>query len=154
VYSDPFGAPLVIRGLFAELGKTVEKDQYVVVGYDGEFSNSSGFFVIAGTDYAEDRASLYLKAEMESGTLTLSHALSAAVYAWGLGRKHIEEEDRADGELPKDREQTGDVSSFITEHLKGAWTVEAAILERNTHRESRYRTLTDAELEETLAKYS
>jgi proteasome alpha subunit len=153
VYADPFAAPIVVRALFAELGKTVETDQYFVVGYDGEFSKSASYVVIAGTDFAEDRAVAHLKTETESGHLSLQQALRAAVYAWGIGRKHIEEEDRDDGGLPKDREQTGDVSDFVTKHLKDGWSIEAAVLERDTHRESRYRVLTEADLADTLSKY-
>lgn len=153
VYADPFAAPIVVRGLFAELGKTIETDQYFVVGYDGEFTRASGYAVIAGTDFAEERALAHLKTETEAGSISLSQALRAAVYAWGIGRKHLEEEGRDEGDLPQDRERSTDVSDFLSEHLSGDWVVEAAVLERETRREGRYRPLTPADLAEVLASY-
>ncbi|MDR3710109.1 MAG: hypothetical protein P4L33_17585 [Capsulimonadaceae bacterium] len=153
VYADPFAAPIVIRALFAELGKTADVDQYLIVSYDGEFTRSQHYAVIAGTDYAEERVLNHLKSETEGNIPTLQQALRAAVYAWGIGRKHIEEEDREEGDLPSDREKSGDVSDFLTEHLNSGWSVEAAILERSSHRESRYRVLAEADLAETLKAY-
>jgi len=154
VYADPFAAPIVVRALFAELGKTPELDQYFVVSYDGEFNRSQNYAVVAGTDYAEERALLHLKALADAGVPTLEQALKASVEAWGIGRKHIEEEDREEGDIPSDREKTVDVSGFIAEHIKSGWSIEAAILERQSHRESRYRVLGDADLAQVLARYA
>lgn len=153
VYSDPFAQPVVFRGIFAELGKTADRDLLMTVSYDGEFANSPGTAVVAGSAYAEDRMTAHLKSETETGTPALDVALRAALYAWGIGKKHLEAEDRSDADYSGEEEKAGDVSSFITKHLSDGWTVEAAVLERNTNRESRFRMLSDRELSETLAKY-
>ncbi len=153
VYADPYAAPIVIRGLFAELGKTPETDQYFVVGYDGEFASSRLISVVAGTTYAEDRAITHLTEAIKDANPTLAVALKEAIYAWGIGRKHIEEEDRDDGELPSDREGEKDVAAFLKQHLGEGWVVEAAILERDTHRESRYRLLANSEIAEAIEPY-
>jgi proteasome alpha subunit len=153
VYSDPFAQPVVFRGIFAELGKTADRDVLMTVSYDGEFSNSVGMAVVAGTAYAEDRMKTHLQSETESGTPTLAVALRAGLYAWGIGKKHLEAEDREGADYSGTGEDTGDVSSFIGKHLSEGWTLEAAVLERNTNRESRYRMLGDRDLAETLAKY-
>ncbi len=153
IYSDPFAQPIVFKGIFAELGKTPERDQLVTLSYDGEFSTAPGFAVIAGTAYAEDRMRAHLATETEAGTLSLDAALRAGLYAWGVGMKHLESEDRADADYSTDGEDRRDVSSFVAEHLGKNWTVEAGILERNTERESRFRLLADKELAETVAKY-
>jgi len=153
VYSDAFAAPIVIRALFVELGKTIERDQYFVVGYDGEFSSSTGCAVIAGALDAEDKALEYLKAETTSTTPDLAKALEVAVHAWGVGRKVIEKPQDADGDEPV-ADTEADITAFLAEHLKGGtWQIEAAILERDTPRESKFRTLTEADLAEVLAKY-
>ena len=94
-----------------------------------------------------------LKTETESGTPSLSTGLRAALYAWGVGMKHLESEDRADADYSTDGEGQRDVSAFITEHLGKGWVVEAGVLERDTHRESRFRLLSEGELAETLARY-
>ena len=153
IYSDPFAQPVVLKGIFAELGKTPERDYLMTLSYDGEFSSTPGMAVVAGTAYAEDRMREHLKSETESGTPTLEAGLRAALYAWGVGMKHLESEDRADADYSTDGEGAKDVSAFITEHLGKGWTIESGILERNTTRESRFRLLSDGELSETVARY-
>lgn len=153
VYSDPFAQPIVFKGIFAELGKTADRDQIMTLSYDGEFSAAPDMAVAAGTAYAEDRMREHLKAEAQSGTPTLDVALRAALDAWGIGMKHLESEDRADADYSTEGEGDKDVSAFITEHLGKGWTVEVGILERDTTRESRFRLLSDGDLSETLARY-
>ena len=153
IYSDPFAQPVVFKGLFAELGKTPDRDHLMTLSYDGEFSTAPQMAVIAGTAYAEDRMREHLKSETESGTPSLEVGLRAALYAWGVGMKHLESEDRADADYSTDGEGQRDVSAFITEHLGKGWVVEAGVLERDTHRESRFRLLSEGELSETLARY-
>jgi proteasome alpha subunit len=153
VYSDPFAQPIVFKGIFAELGKTPERNQLMILSYDGEFATAPNLAVIAGTAYAEDRMREHLTSETETGMLSLDAALRAALYAWGVGMKHLEAEDRADADYSTEGEGNSDVSSFIGKHLSSGWTVEAGILERNTRRESRFRLLSERELTETTAKY-
>ncbi len=153
IYGDPFAQPIVIKAIFAELGKTPDRDHLMTLSYDGEFSTTPGMAVVAGTAYAEDRMREHLKSETEIGTPGLDTALRAAVYAWGVGMKHLEAEDRADADYSTDGEGVQDVSSFITEHLGKGWTMEAGVLERDTTRESRFRLLSDAELSETISRY-
>jgi len=153
IYSDPFAQPVVFKGIFAEMGKTPERDYIVTLSYDGEFSSSPQMAVIAGTAYAEDRMREHLKSETETGAPTLENGLRAALYAWGVGMKHLEAEDRADADYSTDGEGQKDVSSFIGEHLGKGWIVEAGILERNVTRESRFRMLAESELSEAVARY-
>lgn len=153
VYADPFTAPVVIRAVFAEMDKTADDDQYFVVSYDGEFRKSSRMAVIAGTPFAEERMTRHLETETESGVPNLEQALRAALYAWGVGKKHTEPADEADEDSISAGEDQKDVTSFIADLLKDDWQVEAAVLERSTRRESRFRALTDGDLKDALAKY-
>ena len=153
IYGDPFAQPIVIKGIFAELGKTPERDILMTLSYDGEFSTSPGMAVVAGTAYAEDRMREHLKSETETGTPSLEAGLRAALYAWGVGMKHLEAEDRADADYSTDGEGKQDVSAFISEHLGKGWTIEAGVLERNTTRESRFRLLSEREMGEATARY-
>jgi len=153
VYSDPFAQPVVFRGIFAELGKTVDRDVLMVVSYDGEFSNSPGMAIVAGTAYAEDRMRSHLKTETETGAPAVAVALRASLYAWGIGMKHLEREDRADADYSDASEDSTDVSSAISKHLADGWVPEVAVLERNTSRENRFRVLSERDLAETIAKY-
>ena len=153
IYGDPFAQPIVLKAIFAELGKTTDRDLLMTLSYDGEFSTSPGMAVAAGTAYAEDRMREHLKSETGAGTPTLQAALRAAAYAWGVGMKHLESEDRADADYSTDGEGKSDVTTFIKEHLAKGFIVEAGVLERNTTRESRFRLLSDGELSETLSQY-
>lgn len=153
VYSDSFAQPIVFKGIFAELGKTPDKDQLMTLSYDGEFTTTPGYAVVAGTAYAEDRMHEHLKTETETSPLSLNAALSAALYAWGVGMKHLESEDRADADYSTEGEGPKDVSAFISEHLGQGWVVEAGVLERDTPRESHFRLLSERELSETVARY-
>ena len=153
IYGDPFAQPVVIKAIFAELGKTPDRDVLMTLSYDGEFSTSPGMAVAAGTAYAEDRMRDHLKTETETGTPTLDAGLRAALYAWGVGMKHLEAEDRADADYSEDGEGKPDVSAFITEHLGKGWTIEAGVLERNTTRESRFRLLSESEMAEVTGRY-
>ncbi len=153
IYSDPFAQPVVLKGIFAEMGKTPDRDVLMILSYDGEFSTSPGQAVVAGTAYAEDRMREHLKSETESGIPTLKNGLRAALYAWGVGMKHLEAEDRADADYSTDGEGVKDVSAFIKEYLGKGWTVEAGVLERDTTRESRFRLLLDSELAATVGHY-
>jgi proteasome alpha subunit len=153
VYSDPFAQPVVFRGIFAELGKTPERDQIVTLSYDGEFATEPGTAVVAGTAYAEDRMKEHLKSELSSGPAALDQALRAALYAWGIGMEHVEAEDKAETEDAERSESKAEVSRFISDHLGKNWVVEAGILERNTSRENKFRLVTDRELAGILADY-
>jgi proteasome alpha subunit len=153
IYSDPFAQPVVYRGIFAELGKTPDRDTLVILSYDGEFSNEQGLAVVAGSAYAEDRMRQHLKTETESGPPSLGVALRAAVYAWGVGKKHLDSDDRSDADYSGDDEKAKDVSVFITDSLDRGWIVEAGVLERSVTRENRFRLLSEAELAETVAAY-
>ena len=154
IYSDPFAQPVVYRGIFAELGKTPEKDALVTLSYDGEFSNNVGSAVIAGSAYAEDRMREHLTSLTADGLPALDAAVAASIYAWGVGKKHIETADRADADDAEQGEGEADIKAFIADHLKAGWFVEAGVLERNVNRESRFRLLNETELGGSLAAYT
>lgn len=153
VYSDPFAQPVVFKGIFAELGKTEDRDILMTISYDGEFSNNENIAVVAGNSYAEDRMIEHLKTETERGSLSLNNAIRAALYAWGVGKKHLDAEDRPDADYSDNTEREKDVSSYITKSFKDQWLIEAAVLERNTNRESRFRLLTERDYKDILADY-
>jgi len=153
IYSDPFAQPVVYRGIFAELGKTPDRDTLMVLSYDGEYSNEPSLAVVAGSAYAEDRMRQHLKVETESGPPKLDVALRAAVYAWGVGKKHLDAEDRSDADYSGENEKEKDVSVFLADSLDRGWTIEAGVLERDVTRENRFRLLTDAELKDVVAAY-
>ena len=158
VYNDQSSIPLTVRAIFAELGKTAEEDHLFVLGYDGEFKTLSGAAVAAGTNYAEEQALDSLKAATIE---TREDALRAALTAWGVGRAQLapkKEKDEDDFDPLADRTDSPTTASddptvALKEALKDGLTVEAAVLERRTARESRFRMLATSDVEKVLSEF-
>ncbi len=145
-FGEQFATPIVIRAIFAELADRQEDDQFFMLNYDGEFTVSSRFAVVAGTHRAEERmAELVDRAlGMVSG---LPQAIRLAAETWGTGLqtvRHLEaEEDGAPGM---------DLTALLREEI-GAGTVEIGFLERNTTRETRFRLFRPDEIDAALGEY-
>jgi proteasome alpha subunit len=131
-FGDPMTTPNVLRALFAEIGSTPDKDQFFVLNYDGEFSNHSGFAIATGAESAED--AMREKLAAHEGVPDLKTAIERAREAFrvGIGTK-------------SDDEDGGEPGDALEEALK-VGEIEAAVLERNTPRESKFRLLTANEL--------
>ena len=163
VYNDQQSIPLTLRAIFAELNKKSEDDHLFVMGYDGEYRTlNEGVAVAAGTPYAEEQAEESLR---EAKPANLQDALKAAVTAWGIGRARLAPSRRDNndvdddydldplGDTPGVPKVTDDPVVAVREALRSGATVEAALLERHTRRESRFRALRPDELNEALADY-
>ncbi|MCL6650572.1 MAG: hypothetical protein K6U89_19930, partial [Chloroflexi bacterium] len=105
--------------------------------------------------YGEELMRSRLEA-LDGGSLSLQTALEHALRIWALGARDepvARGEDEEDGEGR--RAEEGD-EEFIDRTLRQALaegTVEAAILQRNTQRESKFRLLGVRELEPLIAPY-
>jgi proteasome alpha subunit len=130
-FGDPMTSPNVLRAVFAEIGKTSEADQFFVLNYDGEFTTHSKFAVAAGTDAAEEAMRDVLNGF--DSLPSLSDAIARAKDALRAGLKTKVDDDAADHDP-------------LTEALE-AGSFEAAVLERNTSRESKFRLLSANELQ-------
>lgn len=158
-FGDPMYIPVVIRALFAELGRTPQNDVFVTLNYDGEFRQHQDAAVVAGTSSAEQR--MMERLEQAHSDQTLLDALRLALYAWtagmrealrgGRGIKNQEEETEETGRF-RPVEEADSEHAFLRDELKTG-AVEAAVLERNVRRESRFRLLSENELEPLLREY-
>jgi len=138
-FADPFTAPLVFRGLFAELGETPAGDTYFTLGYDGEFRQWSGHAALSGS--AEGEAAIGAVLAAGAGAADDAAAgLRVALEAWAAG---WDAESRPD---PETRRPPGEVLA----EARQEGVVEAAWLERGGARESRFRLLTGEEIEAAL----
>ncbi|MBI3945772.1 MAG: hypothetical protein HY321_07625 [Armatimonadetes bacterium] len=151
-FGDQFTAPLVLRALFAEVGRTPDADALYVLHYDGEFRMARGFAVVAGTAHAEERMRepLAAFAADSSGHIesppTVSEALDAGLRAWALGYLHRRpREDEGDTGTPEE------VAACLSEALREG-EVEAALLERQTTRESRFRGVPAGQVAEAVRR--
>lgn len=136
-FGDPMTTPNVMRAVFAEMGKTPDKDSFFVLNYDGEFTSSQCFAVAAGSDGAYDAMQDALERSLGENVPDFSSALKAATEAWKAGTRPVSGDD-------EDNTSAEGSDEFAEAFKEGR--VEAAILERFTPRESKFRLLRSDEL--------
>jgi len=159
-FADPFRTPLVIRGLFVQVGDHEEDDLYFKLNYDGEFGLRRRFGVAAGTEFAEQQMERLLSGS-EGGAkgrrrsskakaspsfhLKLEEALERGLEVWAIGRWALRagapSEEAPEGELPSSKE----LQRVLAEELEEG-TVEAALMDRDPQRERRLRPLGEEDL--------
>jgi len=156
-FGDHLTMPFVVKGMFAELGKTAAGDAFVTLNYDGEYRQTRGAAVIGGTQVAEDRMLERLGAP--DPTRSCDEALYRAFLAWTAGARAALRSGR--GPAPEDDlpnplleldEAEADQEFVRGELATGA--IEAAVLERRLNREMRFRMLSAKELETLAARFS
>lgn len=119
-FSDPSTAPHVLRAVFAEVGKTPEDDLFYILNYDGEFSIHHHFAAVSGNEESQEAMHEVLKDS--DPNQDLQAALKLAGKALMQGFAQSEEENP----LHK-----------VVENGE----LDAAILERNSNRESTFRRI-------------
>lgn len=130
-FGDPMTTPNVLRAIFAEVGKNAQNDQFFVLNYDGEFTTHHDFAVAGGSEPAE--AAMRDLLGGFSGLPSLEEALGRARDALRVALKERREDDENDRDP-------------LDEILETA-SLEAAVLERNTPRESKFRVLPESSLQ-------
>ena len=134
-FGDPMTSPNVLRAIFAEIGTTPDKDQLFVLNYDGEFSTRSAYAAAGGSEGAE--TAMLEKLANYQGTPDLSEAIKRA--------KAVFEVALAPGQEDDEEEPNRHEKSLMEIALEDG-TFEAAILERDTPRESKFRVLSADEI--------
>jgi proteasome alpha subunit len=153
-FADPFTAPFVFRGLFAEVAERQEQDQFYALGFDGEFRVEHRFSVVAGSFEAENRMIDLLHGSIE-GLTDRAAALRLGLEAWATGRLHARRAGVSIGTRDDDEEADRDtrtVQDVLREEIAEG-TVEVGLLERKTPRESKFRLLRAEELQPIIAAY-
>ena len=151
-FADPMRTPLVLRGVFTQLGRSPDADLFFVLNYDGEFVSRRRYGVAAGAGTAEDHMHEALRDHLDGlddddDALSREDALTLAVRTWAAGQWALAT-GGAEGEaieLPEDAELDRALSDALATE-----TLEAAILERDTDRERRVRALTADDLDPFL----
>ncbi|HLI48595.1 MAG TPA: hypothetical protein VKV18_07925, partial [Chthonomonas sp.] len=115
--------------------------------------------VIAGTQVAEDR--MLERLEGADAEQSLHEALERALLAWAAGMREAlrggrgitaREEEEEGAERFRFIEEADSERAFLRDELKTGM-VEAAVLEREVHRESHFRLLSEKEFEPLLREY-
>ncbi len=142
LFGDTLNAPAVIRAIFGEMGETPNRDLFLILNYDGEFSQRSGYAVVAGTWEAEDKM---LETLSDYSTeCTLNHAIRTALTTWAAGalessskrKSLVADEKQVSTEVHESEENV-----FLGTALK-TMQLEIGLLDRHTNRESKFRLLT------------
>jgi proteasome alpha subunit len=149
-FGDPFTAPFVFRGLFAEVAETPEQDAYFTLGFDGEYKNENRFSVVGGSFEAENAVIDLIRGSLDQAQ-DLTSAVRLALEAWATAKVHARKPQLARSEEEEEVEIRS-VAEVLKEEV-GAGTVEVALLERKTPRESKFRLLRADELGPALAEY-
>jgi proteasome alpha subunit len=147
-FEQVYGAPYLARLLFAEIGAKQEDDLYLRLEYDGAIAmNSSAtttrdaFAVVSGSRDTSEALESYLRTEHKLGA-TFQRALTVAIGALVVAQLRSSDPEGAKPP-PRDR-----IDAARSEHLSGS-AIEAAILERDSKRSIRYRTLSETEIRST-----
>ena len=150
-FDEIFRSPFIARMVVAELDPSDPLETFYTIDADGSFSSSAAAAAIAGTaDSAE--AILARLGKDYDRQVSLEEALSRALDAWAAGRIQAERED-AEEELEADRPITDeDVVAAIGGALD-AGRIEAAVLDRTLPTKTKFRLLTEADLEGALAQF-
>jgi proteasome alpha subunit len=122
-FADFSAAPVVARSLFGEVNARPEEDLYYAIDYDGDYTMSRRFGVVAGTETVSEAARERLANVAPS--LSPEAAMDALREIWVAVQN------------PE--------GSHTTEELTKGLSPEAILLERSDARENRFRLLTPEE---------
>jgi proteasome alpha subunit len=145
-FEQIYGPPYLARMLFAEVGQRAEEDLFLRVEYDGEIATNGAtyakarqdFAALSGTQQSRELMEAFLKSEHKPDA-SFEATVNCAIDSWTVGHMSLQASDS--NELP-DRDA---VLKHRQERLATSG-IEAALLERDTGRSMRYRSLPDTEL--------
>ncbi len=155
-FGDQMYIPIVIKALFAELGRTQAMDCFYVLNYDGEFREYKNAAVIAGTHSAEEKMMDCIG--VQDGELSRDAALQLALRAWIKGaRDQVKRSNRSDedDDILNPLREVDEVDAdrvFLHDELKTS-TVEAALLLRLQNKETRFQLIPEAELKNLISSF-
>ena len=148
-FADPWRTPLVLRGVFTQLGWTPKDDLFFVLNYDGEFVSRHGYGMAAGAGIAEDHMQKALDEHFGSqgdgapDALSRDDALQLALRTWTAGQWALAT-GGPEGETIDIPDQS-ELDRVLSDALQ-TQTLDAAVLERKSDRERRMRALTPEDL--------
>jgi proteasome alpha subunit len=150
-FEQVYGPPYLARMLFAEVGERHEEDLFLRVEYDGEIASNGAthaqarqdFAVLSGTRQSRELMEAFLKTQ-HAPDASFEAALNCALDAWAIGHMTLQTNDTK--ELP----EHAAVRKYRQEQLANIG-IEAAILERDSSRAIRYRSLSDKELRSLIS---
>lgn len=149
-FDEIFRSPQIARVVVAELDPSDPNETFYTVDADGSFSSTAGAAAVSGTPESATAIVDYLQS-IEHPAEALEEALTRALDAWAVGRVHAE---RQAAESGNDTEPAQVTDSDRAEAVRSALAkgrIEAAVLDRTLPTRSKFRLLSQADLEGVLA---
>ena len=151
-FDDVVRSPFLARVLLAELDGQEGAQTFYTVDYDGAFNRHEGWAVVGGFFEAD----LMMGRELDSldtGSLSIDDAISAALRAWVMGRwvGKMEEVPTDVDELEKMADEVN-VDEAIKKELEDL-EVEAVVLGRSLAGKNKYRSLDAEEIAPALKPF-
>ena len=151
-FEQIYGPPYLARMLFAEVGARPEDDLFLRVEYDGEIASNGAtyararqdFAVLSGTRQSVEMMEAFLKSEHKPDA-SFETTVNSALDAWSVGHMLLQASEAK--ELPA----RDAIAQHRQEQLAAA-AIEAAVLERDSSRPIRYRSLADKELRSIISR--
>jgi proteasome alpha subunit len=144
-FEQVYGAPYLVRMLFAEIGATTDEDLFLRVEYDGAIvatERGVAFSAISGSQTSADLMNEFLT-QQHDASAKLPRALQTTLDAWSIGNMALGEAGAR--ELP-----TSDVLAAERQQQLESGNIEAALLERDAKTAIRYRSLGSDEIASLL----
>jgi proteasome alpha subunit len=150
-FEQIYGAPYLVRMLFAEIGATAEEDLFLRIEYDGAIATSGhapaeshhGFGVLSGTQTSAELMEAFLREQHDPAT-KLARAFATALDAWSIGNMAL-------GEAGVRERPAREALAAEREKHVASGAIEAAVLEREAKSAIRYRPLGRAEIAALVA---
>ncbi|MGB0908985.1 MAG: hypothetical protein ACPGYT_01370 [Nitrospirales bacterium] len=159
-FEEIFKAPFIVKILLAELVRTMERDQFISVDYDGTFEEASTCAILAGSSSIQLKLLDYLKERIGETPPSLEAAVDMAMKTWAMGSL-LHQSNSADPHINEERKDNEDWAEPVKEcdeeeifsHLRqtvAQHTLECCVLDRTLSRSSTYRPLSSAEIAKLL----
>jgi len=150
-FDEIFRSPYISRVMVTELDPSDTLETFYTVDADGTFTSSANAAVVSDT---ADNAEVILQRLREGDDRdgSLDAALARALDAWAegrahAGREHVEEMEE-EGEPVTEQERGAAVRAALD-----AGRIEVAVLDRTLPTKTKFRLLTEADLEGALATF-
>ncbi|MFC1525756.1 proteasome subunit alpha [Candidatus Latescibacterota bacterium] len=143
-FDEIFRSPYLARVLVAELEPSNERETFYTIDADGSFQGAGDAAAVAGTATAAQAATAWLRShEPDEGGLR--GQLRRGLEAWGAAR--------ASAGAASEGEPDGETIASCVREAVAAQRLEAAVLDPSLPTKTKFRLLTEEELEPVLSPY-
>ena len=152
-FDEVFRSPYTVKMLMAELGVEGAPSLFYRIDYDGSFKSTHGCGVLGGTEEAEETMRDVLGKAPTSENMSLEEAIVQALRTWTVGREVGDLKRRSGSEVPAFENLDQGVLREVLERELEHGSPQAAFLERSRHSRSKFRLMSDSELDPLVRDY-